>query len=45
LSGFLPLQTAYAEFWFADTLWPDLTHDEFGEALAWYARQERHFGE
>jgi short-chain Z-isoprenyl diphosphate synthase len=45
LSGFLPLQTAYAELWFTDTLWPDLTHDEFRSALAWYARQERHFGE
>jgi undecaprenyl diphosphate synthase len=45
LSGFLPVQTAYAELWFTDTLWPDLTHDEFRSALAWYARQERHFGE
>ncbi len=45
LSGFLPIQTAYAELWFTDTLWPDLAHDEFRSALAWYARQERHFGE
>jgi len=45
LSGFLPVQTAYAELWFTDTLWPDLTHGEFRSALAWYARQERHFGE
>jgi undecaprenyl diphosphate synthase len=45
LSGFLPVQTAYAELWFTDTLWPELAHDEFRSALAWYARQERHFGE
>jgi len=45
LSGFLPLQTAYAELWFTSTLWPELTHDEFESALSWYARQERHFGE
>jgi undecaprenyl diphosphate synthase len=45
LSGFLPVQTAYAELWFTDTLWPELTRDEFRSALVWYARQERHFGE
>jgi undecaprenyl diphosphate synthase len=45
LSGFLPMQTAYAELWFTSTLWPDLTRDEFESALSWYARQERHFGE
>lgn len=45
LSGFLPLQTAYAELWFTSTLWPDFTQEEFMHALAWYARQERTFGE
>ena len=45
LSGFLPFQTAYAELWFTDTLWPAFTRDELTEALDWYARQERHFGE
>lgn len=45
LSGFLPIQTAYAELWFTDTLWPELTHAEFLSALSWYAQQERHFGE
>jgi len=45
LSGFLPFHTAYAELWFTDTLWPSFTRDEFDDALEWYARQERHFGE
>ena len=45
LSGFLPLQTACAEFSFADTLWPSFARDEFADAHEWYARQERHFGE
>lgn len=45
LSGFLPLQTAYAELWFTSTLWPELEREEFVHALAWYARQERRFGE
>jgi short-chain Z-isoprenyl diphosphate synthase len=45
LSGFLPLQTAYAELYFLDTLWADLTADEFRGALRWFAAQERRFGE
>jgi len=45
LSGFLPLQTAYAELWFTDILWPEFERPEFLDALAWYARQERRFGE
>jgi short-chain Z-isoprenyl diphosphate synthase len=45
LSGFLPFQTAYAELWFTPTFWPELGRDEFDRALAWYARQDRRFGE
>ena len=45
LSGFLPLQTAYAELWFTETLWPDLERAEFERALEWYGRQERRMGE
>jgi short-chain Z-isoprenyl diphosphate synthase len=45
LSGFLPLQCAYAELWFTETLWPAFTRPEFDAALAWYGRQEQHFGE
>ena len=45
LSGFLPLQTAYAELYFLDTLWAELTADQFRGALGWFAAQERRFGE
>jgi undecaprenyl diphosphate synthase len=45
LSGFLPLQTAYAELWFTDALWSELTREAFHGALAWYAGQERRLGE
>jgi len=45
LSGFLPLQSAYAELCFLDTLWAELTRAEFRDALQWYAAQDRRFGE
>jgi undecaprenyl diphosphate synthase len=45
LSGFLPLQMAYAELYFLDTLWGELTADQFRGALGWFATQERRFGE
>jgi undecaprenyl diphosphate synthase len=40
LSGFLPVQCAYADIHVIDTLWPDMRMEEFHEALAWYARQD-----
>lgn len=40
LSGFLPLQCAYADFFSLDTLWPDMCPAEFEQALAWYSRQD-----
>jgi len=33
LSGFLPLQSSYAELFFPSTLWPDFTTAEFDEVL------------
>jgi undecaprenyl diphosphate synthase len=45
LSGFLPMQSAYAELCFVDALWPELTRAEFERALDWYATQDRRFGE
>jgi short-chain Z-isoprenyl diphosphate synthase len=45
LSGFLPLQTRFAELWFCEVLWPDFRSDHFDAALSWYAAQERRFGE
>ena len=44
LSNFLLWQTAYAEFWFTDTNWPDFTQEEFGRALHEYAHRDRRFG-
>lgn len=40
LSGFLPLQCAYADLFVVDTLWPDMQLEEFHAALAWYATQD-----
>ena len=45
LSNFLLWQSAYAELYFTDTLWPDFDGDAFDEALRAYARRERRFGE
>ena len=40
LSGFLPVQCAYADVHVIDTLWPDMTLDEFVDALRWYEKQD-----
>lgn len=40
LSGFLPVQCAYADFYVIDTLWPDSRPEEFLDALAWYQTQD-----
>lgn len=40
LSGFLPVQCAYADLHVIDTLWPDMTLDEFVGALRWYEKQD-----
>ena len=44
LSNFLLWQTAYAEFWFTKTNWPDLTPACFVEALKDFGRRDRRFG-
>lgn len=40
LSGFLPVQCAYADFYVIDSLWPDSHPEEFLGALEWYQRQD-----
>jgi len=40
LSGFLPIQSIYADFYVVDELWPDFSIDQFREALAWYQEQD-----
>jgi undecaprenyl diphosphate synthase len=44
LSNFLLWQSAYAEFAFVDTLWPDFTRADFIALLTSYAQRERRFG-
>jgi len=40
LSGFLPFQSAYADIYVLDTLWPDMQTEEFEQALKWYQAQD-----
>ncbi|MGH9339648.1 MAG: polyprenyl diphosphate synthase [Acidobacteriota bacterium] len=40
LSGFLPMQCAYADFYVIDTLWPEMSAEEFLRALQWYQDQD-----
>ena len=44
ISNFLLWQSAYAELYFADALWPDFDAKQFNHALAWYAQRTRRFG-
>ncbi|MEP7350170.1 MAG: polyprenyl diphosphate synthase [Sphingorhabdus sp.] len=44
LSNFMLWQAAYAEFWFTDTLWPDFSKEELGQALKEFATRERRYG-
>ncbi|MGF1499397.1 MAG: isoprenyl transferase [Elainellaceae cyanobacterium] len=44
LSNFLLWQTAYAELYVTDTLWPDFDRAEFHRALCSYQSRERRFG-
>ena len=44
LSNFLIWQSAYAEFYFSDILWPDFTTDDFDKALKVFEKRNRRFG-
>ena len=44
LSNFLLWQTAYSEFYFTKTLWPDFGPKELEKAISWYQDQKRNFG-
>lgn len=43
-SNFLTWQSAYAELWFTDVLWPDFTEDNLIEALREFENRNRRFG-
>lgn len=40
LSGFLPVQSVYADFYVVDGLWPDFQPEDFSKALEWYQKQD-----
>ena len=40
LSGFLPVQSVYADFYVVDDYWPDFTPDHITQALEWYSGQD-----
>ena len=44
LSNYLMWQVAYAEFFFTDTLWPDFGKKDLEEAIEFYNKKERRFG-
>jgi undecaprenyl diphosphate synthase len=44
LSDFLLWESAYAEFYFTETMWPDFAGEHLAEALNAFHRRERRFG-
>ncbi|MBF0388416.1 MAG: di-trans,poly-cis-decaprenylcistransferase [Candidatus Omnitrophica bacterium] len=40
LSGFLPVQSIYADFYVLDDYWPDFKPEHFYQALSWYQEQD-----
>lgn len=44
LSNFLLYQSAYAELYFTDVLWPDFKREEVIKALRWFEGRHRRFG-
>ena len=44
ISNFLLWQSAYSEYEFIDTLWPDFTADEFRSVVGGFGTRERRFG-
>ncbi len=44
VSGFLPWQSAYSEFAFVETRWPDFTAEAFAAQVRGFGRRERRFG-
>lgn len=44
ISNFLLWQSAYAEIYFTERLWPDFDAKDLEDALEWYVRRERRFG-
>ncbi len=44
LSGLLPWQSVYSEFYFCPKLWPDVTKEDFEKAISEFRQRHRRFG-
>ncbi len=44
LSGFLPVQSVYADFFVIDEYWPDFRPEHLEQALDWFKDQDRTLG-
>ena len=44
LSNFLVWQSAYAEFWYSDVLWPDFSTKDLDRAINEFNKRDRRFG-
>jgi undecaprenyl diphosphate synthase len=44
LSGFLPIQSVYADFFVIDDYWPDFRLEHLHQAMHWYQQQDRTLG-
>ena len=44
LSGFLPLQSTYAELYFTDKYWPEVQKKDLEDAVAEFSSRKRRFG-
>jgi undecaprenyl diphosphate synthase len=40
LSGFLPIQSIYADFYVIDEYWPEFVPEHFYQAIEWYDKQD-----
>ncbi|SHH99635.1 undecaprenyl diphosphate synthase [Clostridium collagenovorans DSM 3089] len=40
LSGFLPVQSIYSDFYIVEDFWPDFKRQHFFDALSWYNTQD-----
>lgn len=44
LSGFLPIQSVYADFFIVEDYWPDFRLEHFDQAIDWFREQDRTLG-
>ena len=44
ISNFLLWQSAYAEYEFINTLWPDFSEEEFQKVVGAFGKRKRRFG-